>query len=90
MKPLSLLILPILLLLMANANAQDVNHIIAKGNEAYQQQQYDKAIEKYQEALKISPGNEIAYFNLGNALFRSKKYEEAAAIFEAATQIGRA
>ena len=86
MKPLSLLILPILLLLMANANAQDVNHIIAKGNEAYQQQQYDKAIEKYQEALKISPGNEIAYFNLGNALFRSKKYEEAAAIFEAATQ----
>ncbi len=86
MRFFAFIILSFLLLLAANANTQDVNHIIAKGNEAYQQQKYDKAIEKYQEALKISPANEIAYFNLGNALFRSKKYEEAATIFETATQ----
>ena len=65
--------------------AQDVKNIIAKGNEAYKEQQYDKAIEMYREALKSSPGNPVASFNLGNALFRSKKYDEAVKVFDEAS-----
>ncbi|PWT96985.1 MAG: hypothetical protein C5B52_14735, partial [Bacteroidetes bacterium] len=86
MKSLRYILFFVLIVQRQFVQAQDANNIIAKGNEAYKQQQYDKAIELYREALKSSPGNPIANFNLGNALFRNKKYDEAVKVFEEATQ----
>lgn len=64
-------------------NGQDAVKLIATGNEAYRQQQYDKAVLAYKQALELDPNNTTALYNLGNALFRDKKYEEASVQFDA-------
>ncbi|HTN07076.1 tetratricopeptide repeat protein [Agriterribacter sp.] len=77
----------IMLLLAAPAFSQNTNRLIGKGNEAYRLQQYDKAVAAYKEALKADPRNSIASFNMGNALFKNKAYEEAADTFDKAVQL---
>lgn len=77
----------IMLLLAAPAFSQNINRLIGKGNEAYRLQQYDKAVAAYKEALKADPRNSIASFNMGNALFKNKAYEEAADTFDKAAQL---
>jgi tetratricopeptide (TPR) repeat protein len=68
--------------------AQKENREILKGNEAYKKQDYIKATDFYQRAVKQSPTNHIASFNLGNALFRANKQEEAIQQFEVAAGAG--
>lgn len=83
---MKLILFYIMLLLGVQAFAQDVNRLIGKGNEAYRLQQYDKAVAAYREALKTAPDNVIASYNMGNALFKDKKYEEAADVFDKAAR----
>lgn len=66
--------------------SQDVNPLIGKGNEAYRLKQYEKAQAAYREALKIDPDNAIALFNLGNALFKDGKYDEAVNSYNTASK----
>ena len=66
--------------------AQNGNGDIQKGNEAYKKQEYAKASVLYQKALQQNPGNNIAAFNLGNALFREDKADEAMAQFESSAE----
>ncbi len=84
---MKMLFLYIMLLGSMEAFSQDVNRLIGKGNEAYRLQQYDKAVAAYKEALKADPGNAIALFNLGNALFKDKKYNEAANTYDEASKL---
>lgn len=81
MKPVYLIIS--ILFSGLHATAQQADKLIAKGNEAYKLQQYDKAALAYKEALQMEPGNTTASFNLGNALFKDKKFEEAGLQFDA-------
>ena len=81
---MKLILLYIILLFSIPAFSQDITRLIGKGNEAYRLQQYEEAITAYKEALKTDPNNVIASYNMGNALFKDKKYEEAAAIFDKA------
>lgn len=76
-----LVVLYIIHLLSLPVFSQNTDQLIAKGNEAYRLQQYDKAATSYRMALKSDPHNGIAAFNLGNALYKSKLYEEAAEVF---------
>lgn len=62
--------------------AQTENKFIAEGNEAYKLQQFSKAAESYRQALRENPGNTTAIFNLGNALYKNKQYDEAIKTFE--------
>ena len=62
--------------------AQDENAPIAKGNKAYQAQEFDKAATEYKNALQVNPGSTIARFNLGNALFRANNHAEAEKAFD--------
>jgi Ca-activated chloride channel family protein len=55
---------------------------IYKGNEFYRKQQFDKAAEAYQQALKKNPRSGIANFNAGNATFRQNKFDEALNSFD--------
>lgn len=80
------ILLYILFLIHAEGFCQETNRLIGEGNEAYRLQQYDKAIASYKAALESDPSNAIASFNMGNALFKNKKYEEAAKIFDEATK----
>lgn len=64
------------------AFSQKDNALIKKGNEAYTKQEYEKAITQYQKAIEKSPSNEVAQFNLGNALFKSNKPDEAVSAYD--------
>lgn len=67
----------ILVAVSVGAYAQKKNiHVIA-GNKLYKENKFDEAIHEYTKALETDADTTIATYNLGNAYFRSKKYEEA-------------
>jgi tetratricopeptide (TPR) repeat protein len=64
-------------LLPITSSAQDDKKIIKKGNEAYQKNEFDKAAEEYKKVTAKTPANATAQYNLGNALYKSNKADEA-------------
>ena len=52
------------------------------GTEAYWIQDYDAAVEAFQQATLNKPDNPIALHNLGTALYKKGEYKEAAAAFQ--------
>lgn len=56
--------------------------ILAKGNDYYRQEQFELAERQYREVLETYPDNQVALFNLANALQKQKKYDEAAVLME--------
>lgn len=57
--------------------SQTENKIIQEGNEKYKQNDFTGAQESYNNALKSNPESEAANYNLGNALYQQKNYEQA-------------
>jgi len=53
-----------------------------KANEAYERGDFATAENGYREALLVSPNDARLYFNLGNALTRQGKFDEARSAFE--------
>lgn len=62
------------------------NTALRRGNQAYQQEDFQKAVAQYQAALEINAGNEKAAFNLGNALYKAKQWDLAAKQFDKVAQ----
>ena len=56
--------------------AKETN-LIADGNELHQEEAYSKAEAEYRKALSINNINAKAQHNLGNALYRSKDFDQA-------------
>ncbi len=75
MKRVAILI--VFLSSLAGLFAQKENPYIRNGNKAYAKQDFDKAKQKYQQALGKNPKSEKAIFNLGDVNFRNKDYEDA-------------
>ncbi len=71
------------------AKAQDDQSLVAKGNELYKKQQFDKAAEEYQKAADLNTKNAKAQYNLGDALYKSKKTEAAEKAFSDASAIAK-
>ena len=72
----------ILLLSPLSALAQEnVNDIIARGNQYYAAQKYEQAVAEYVKALQLEPGNETAKFNHANALYKAGLQVEASQKF---------
>ena len=57
--------------------SQSTKKEIIKGNDAYKKKQYSEAAGAYLNAIKKSPQNPTAFFNLGNALYKTNKLDEA-------------
>jgi len=55
---------------------------IYDGNRHYKEQEYEAALQKYQQALPKDPNSDIINFNLGTALYRLKRYPEAIEHFQ--------
>lgn len=64
--------------------AQSERKYVRKGNDAYYDGKPDKAIEAYQKALGEAPESPEAHFNLGNAYYKQKDYENATASYQTA------
>ncbi len=71
-----------LCLLPIAALAQNEKALIKKGNEAYEKKEYNNAITNYQQATTKNPANPTAQYNLGNALYKNKKTDEAVQAYE--------
>ena len=63
------------------ARAQGDKTIIKEGNDAYKQGNFAGATSSYAKVVKKNPANATAQFNLGNALYKSEKTEEAVAAY---------
>ena len=81
-KVFTLFLLIACCLLSISTNAQNEKVLIKKGNEAYEKKEYDNAITNYQKAAEKSPANPTAQYNLGNALYKNNKTDEAIKAYE--------
>jgi tetratricopeptide (TPR) repeat protein/uncharacterized protein YegL len=81
--PLVFCLLPIACcLLPIDSSAQTEKGLIKKGNEAYEKKEYGNAIINYQQATAKDPANPTAQYNLGNALYKNKKTDEAVQAYD--------
>mgnify|MGYP002012827146 FL=1 len=74
----------LLLLFPFGMMAQSAYQEIRDGNEAYKSNDYQKAEELFKESLRKDPKPAESSYNLGNALYRQEKYEEAARYYQQA------
>ncbi|MBX2840845.1 MAG: tetratricopeptide repeat protein [Flammeovirgaceae bacterium] len=63
-------------------SAQGERKYIREGNEYYAQENFEKAQEAYLKGIEENQDSYEAAFNLGDALYKKEKYEEAAEQFE--------
>lgn len=66
--------------------AQDDKQKIIRGNDAFNNKDYQSAAEEYSSASGSESLKDIANFNLGDALYRQGKFEEAAEHFGKVTR----
>lgn len=68
------------------AKAQSSYYDVRQGNVKYADNDYEAAEQFYRESLRKDPKPLESAFNLGDALYRQGKYEEAAKYFSAAAK----
>lgn len=61
----------------ASLFAQEERKIIREGNDLFHQNDFEKAEVEYRKALESKEDSYEAAFNLGDALYKQKKYDEA-------------
>lgn len=71
-------------LAVPGAVAEEFSEIVRQGNEAYGNQQYDLALEKYQMAETERPESAELDYNMAGVLYQQGKYEEAVEKFNRA------
>jgi Ca-activated chloride channel family protein len=64
------------------------NGLIKKGNKSYESKNYNGSEKFYDEALSYDPDSYAGNFNRGDALYKQKKYNEAAESFKKAAETG--
>ena len=74
------ILLALTLSLFADVSRSKVN----KGIEAFQQEQWEEALNHFREALKADPENPLLHFNIGDAYYKMGKYEEALQAYQKA------
>ncbi|HMT95125.1 MAG TPA: VWA domain-containing protein [Ferruginibacter sp.] len=79
--------LSLILFMGYSAKAQSENEWIKQGNTAYQKGNYSGAAEKYREAIKKNPQSGIAYYNLANAQYKSRKINESIVSYDKASKL---
>jgi tetratricopeptide (TPR) repeat protein len=67
--------------------AQSPVSLFQKAGEAYQNQQFDQAVELYKQILSQGYENKAVYYNLGNSYFRLNEIGQAVLYYEKALKI---
>ncbi len=83
-KPLVVVLFLFCMIVPGGILAQGEKAIIQKGNEAYAKKDYETAITLYKKATDKDPSNSIAQYNMGNALYRNNKTDEAVLAYDQA------
>jgi tetratricopeptide (TPR) repeat protein len=72
----------IILLGCLQLHAQGIFQIFVQANQAYQKQQYQQAVDLYQQILSQGYQSEEVYYNLGNCFYRLNLIGEAILYYE--------
>ena len=67
----------LLLLSLAINLYADIGSIMRKGNGQYRQEKFEDALKTYQEVQVLEPDNPDIRFNIGSALYKLNKFNEA-------------
>lgn len=59
---------------------------VLEGNRFYAEEKFDEANDKYRDAQVDNPESPIIHFNVGDALYQKRNYEEAMKSFQSAVQ----
>lgn len=59
---------------------------ILEGNRLYAEQKFDEANDKYRDAQISNPESPIIHFNIGDALYQKRNYEEALKSYQSTVQ----
>ena len=70
------------LLFSLNTFSQDAKQHIREGNKQYHEKKYEEANSSYKKALDNEVTSSKAEFNLGDALYKQKKFAEAIEHFQ--------
>ena len=70
--------------LIAVKAQESLNTLIFRGNRSFDKQKYGEAISTFSEAVKKNEKDFGAHYNLGNSLYKIKKYDEAIAEYQKA------
>lgn len=65
-----------------NVDAKTARQKLRAGNDDYENEKYTEAEVNYRRSLDADPSSSLAVYNIGNALFRQGKYDEAAQQYE--------
>ena len=63
---------------------ESLNTLLFRGNRSFDKQKYGEAISTFSEAVKKNEKDFGAHYNLGNSLYKIKKYDEAIAEYQKA------
>ena len=66
------------------AHAQSARQFVQQGNEAYRQENYQDALEAYEQAAEVDPDSPRIWFNRGDALYQQGEFEKAIDAYEQA------
>lgn len=69
------------------AAQENYNILVHEGNKKFDASNFEGASAKYMVAIKNKDKDFTAHYNLGNALYRQKKYEEAKAEYAKASEL---
>ena len=61
----------------AQAQEQPERSLIRKGNRAFEKENYESSLERYEQAQKVAPTSFEAGYNMSNALYKMERYEKA-------------
>jgi tetratricopeptide (TPR) repeat protein len=81
-KPPKMGFMGLLVLLSPSLFAQGNKAWMKTGNEYYKANDFSEAILSYKKGLEKAPGDAIALFNLGNALFKAHRSQDAIEAYE--------
>ena len=80
-------ILGISCLLANSVAAQDTEHqALLNGTQAYEAGKYGEAVDHFGDAIDRNEASINGHYNLGNALYKTERYDEAAAEFQQAEE----
>ncbi len=80
-------LLVVLVSAVSLAQPQDVENLFRQGNAAFQQGNYQQAIEFYQKILQAGYESGELYYNLGNAYFKTNQLGKARLFYERAQRL---
>lgn len=80
--PIIIIALTLMMAFGLQAEAQNENKFIRRGNNAYDDKDFKKAEIDYRKALEKNQNSAKGEFNLGTSLYQQEGYEESAKIYE--------